>query len=123
MKTWFTTYIPTISADELSLLEQSLYAMYYDYGITELNDPRKMRNEDFPIMEDLYKTIEKATKERTMTALNTKNKRVINVQGERIPKIVNGNVELDANGYYVYETDTNKWIPLVNEDGSVKRDE
>lgn len=61
LKTWFALYIPALAqpenAIEMSALESCLYEMYRTAGITERTDPRTMRNDQFPIMSDLYKAI------------------------------------------------------------------
>ena len=61
LKQWFSLYIPALAqpenAIEMSCLETALYEMYKSAGITERTDPRKLRNNQYPIMSDLYNEI------------------------------------------------------------------
>lgn len=57
LKTWFATYLPEMSMKHIALLEKSLYGTYKEKGIDEFADPRRMENDEFPIMENLYNFI------------------------------------------------------------------
>ena len=57
LKSWFKIYLPELSQLHIATLETMLYRMYKKHGIHELSDPRKMNNNDFPIMTDLYNVI------------------------------------------------------------------
>lgn len=62
LKGWFKIYIPELTQLHLASLEKMLFKMYKVKGIDEFSDPREMKNTDFPIMSDLYRTIEEVVK-------------------------------------------------------------
>lgn len=57
LKSWFKIYLPEITQMHEALLEKALYILYDKFGITEFDDPRKMRNDEFPIIADLYEVL------------------------------------------------------------------
>lgn len=57
LKSWFEVYLPEMTKLHIAILEKMLYKTYALKGIDEYNDPRKMSNKDFPIMQDLYNVI------------------------------------------------------------------
>jgi len=58
LKAWFKIYLPELTQLQLATLETMLFKTYHNHGIDEFSDPRKLSNKDYPIMSDLYKTIE-----------------------------------------------------------------
>lgn len=66
LKTWFPLYIPDLKMKHTSILEKCLYRTYELKGITEENDPRFMKPEDFPIMSDLRRVIQEAISTRKL---------------------------------------------------------
>lgn len=58
LKNWFKLYQPEMSDAHLALIENLLYETYAKFNIDEFSDPRDMKNEDFPIMSDLYKVLQ-----------------------------------------------------------------
>lgn len=54
LKNFFKIYIPELTQKHISILEDMLFFVYNEKGITEVTDPRKLNNTDYPIMEDLY---------------------------------------------------------------------
>ena len=60
LRKWFRMYIPDLNQIETAVLETALYEVYRRKGITEASDPRKMSNDEFPIMSDVYDVLTEA---------------------------------------------------------------
>ncbi|MDO4500676.1 MAG: DUF87 domain-containing protein [Erysipelotrichaceae bacterium] len=53
LKGWFKLYQPELSMAHIALIEEALYETYKRKGLDETSDPRKMANEEHPILTDL----------------------------------------------------------------------
>lgn len=58
LKNWFKLYQPEMTDAHLALIENLLYETYAKFNIDEFSDPRDMKNEEFPIISDLYKILQ-----------------------------------------------------------------
>lgn len=54
LRTWFKLYLGNIKKRELNLLEVALEILYASKDITWTTDISKLKNEDYPILKDLY---------------------------------------------------------------------
>lgn len=63
LSTFFKLYYPEATTLEMSILIEIIEELYKDFDIDWETDVRKIDNKDFPIMEDLYKKLEKKSKE------------------------------------------------------------
>ena len=59
LSSFFKLYYPEMSSLSNSLLMETLEELYKEFGITYDTDVEGFKNEDFPIMEDLYNLLEK----------------------------------------------------------------
>jgi type IV secretory pathway VirB4 component len=62
-RTFIKYYLQDLNAYELTKIEEILIEVYKDKGITFDTDLSTLKSEDYPIMEDLYKKVEKTLKE------------------------------------------------------------
>lgn len=53
LKGWFKLYQPELTMAHISLIEDALYETYRRKGLDETSDPRKMSNDEHPILSDL----------------------------------------------------------------------
>ena len=63
LSSFFKLYYPEATTLEISILTEILEELYREFGIDWNTDVTKIDNKDFPIMEDLYKILEKKSKE------------------------------------------------------------
>jgi len=63
LRTFFKLYLRDITRSEMSRLEMALEAMYEEKGINWSTDPNTIKNEDWPIFEDLYNVLTEMAKE------------------------------------------------------------
>lgn len=59
LRDFFSVYKPEITGSQLDILEIMLQETYKLFHITETTDLSKLKPEDYPILSDLYKTVEK----------------------------------------------------------------
>lgn len=63
LRTFFKMYRRSITEAQLAKLEETLEELYRNFNIVWDTDISKLRNDEFPIMEDLYKLIEEKAEE------------------------------------------------------------
>lgn len=64
LETFFQILYPTLTEIEFSKLDLIFENLYKKFGITKSTDISKLKNTDFPILEDLYYFIENENKQR-----------------------------------------------------------
>lgn len=64
LETFFQILYPTLTEIEFSKLDLIFEKLYKKFGITKSTDISKLKNTDFPILEDLYYFIENENKQR-----------------------------------------------------------
>ena len=64
LSTFFKLYYPEATTLEMSILIEIIEELYRDFGIDWETDVRNIDNKDFPIMEDLYRKLEKKSREK-----------------------------------------------------------
>lgn len=64
LETFFQSLYPTLTEIEFSKLDLIFENLYKKFGITKSTDISKLKNTDFPILEDLYYFIENENKQR-----------------------------------------------------------
>ncbi len=62
LEIFFNLYLPELTQIQKALLTKGLIAMYAKFGITWETNVQYMKNTDFPIMTDLYATLEEERK-------------------------------------------------------------
>lgn len=65
VQTFFKMYIPTLTGSHLVVLEECLIETYNRFNIFWETDTSEFRNEDFPIISDLYKVITELSDKNT----------------------------------------------------------
>ena len=65
LHTFFEILFPSLTEFEFSKLDLVLEKLYAKFGITKETDISKLKNTDFPILEDLYYFIEKENKKES----------------------------------------------------------
>ncbi|QVK19763.1 ATP-binding protein (plasmid) [Mycoplasmatota bacterium] len=58
LETFFKLYIPEINNKQMSLLQDIIYFVYERKEITDETDVSKLSHKDYPIMQDVYETID-----------------------------------------------------------------
>lgn len=64
LEVFFAIYLPSLTAIERAILKSTLIEMYNNFNIFWDTDITKLKPQDFPIMEDLYKLLLKKAKEK-----------------------------------------------------------
>lgn len=70
LQTFFQILYPTLTEMELSKLDLVLEELYKEFNINSNTDISKLKNTDFPILEDLYFLMEKKNKKKQDEILN-----------------------------------------------------
>lgn len=105
LRKWFKMYIPDLNQIETAVLETALYEVYRRKGITEASDPRKMRNDEFPIMSDVYDVLNEALETGVIGNRPSEDKGVLKSLIAYLDPLVFGSDRFMFNGYTTVNLD------------------
>lgn len=99
LKNWFKLYQPELSDAHLALIENLLYETYDKFNIDEFSDPRDMKNEDFPILSDVYNVLLEHEKSET----NEEKAKLYNEIDIYLQSCIFGSDKFMFNGYTTFD--------------------
>lgn len=68
LETFFKMYLPSLKDSDIAVLKKTLLELYQKFGVTWDTDVTKLKNDQFPLMEDLWRFIEEKEKVETEVA-------------------------------------------------------
>lgn len=69
LRTFFKLYFRSVDEIDIALLEETLEELYREWGITWDTDTSKLSNDQYPLMDDLYKMVQNKVTDDSLTAM------------------------------------------------------